>query len=130
MIYLVIHGQLLEEWDKFMGDKFAKPDADNNRSLDCLMAEDEDLSDEELTTCLEALRSGQATGWDNSRGILCINGSINITLPDLSHRVAERSHPRGAGTGYVYYAAQEGERGKTTVTIVLYVYCATRTSCC
>ena len=51
---LVTHGQLLEEWEKFLGDKFAKPDTDNNRSLECLVAEDEDLSDEELTTCLEA----------------------------------------------------------------------------
>ena len=53
------------EWEKFLGDKFAKPDADKNRTLESLVAEDEDLSDEELTTCLEVLRSGKATGWDN-----------------------------------------------------------------
>ena len=49
---LVALGQLLEECEKFLGDKFAKPEADNNRSMECLVAENEDLSDEELTTCL------------------------------------------------------------------------------
>ena len=62
---LVTNGQLLEEWENFLGDKFAKPDADNARSLESLVAEDDALSDDELTACLKALRSGKAAGWDN-----------------------------------------------------------------
>ena len=62
---LVTQDQLLDEWAKFLGAKFASPDADKNRSLECLTAEDDELGDEELHKCLEALRFGKAPGCDN-----------------------------------------------------------------
>ena len=62
---LVTQDQLLDEWSKFLGAKFASPDADKNRSLECLTAEDDELGDEELHKCLEALRFGKAPGCDN-----------------------------------------------------------------
>ena len=57
---LVTQDQLLDEWSKFLGAKFASPDADKNRSLECLTAEDDELGDKQLHKCLEALRFGKA----------------------------------------------------------------------
>ena len=48
-----------------MGAKFASPDADKNRSLECLTAEYDELSDDELRMCLDALRIGKAPGCDD-----------------------------------------------------------------
>ena len=48
-----------------MGLEFASPDADRNKSLERLTAEHDELSDAELSTCLNALRSGKAPGCDN-----------------------------------------------------------------
>ena len=62
---LVTQDQLLGEWSKFLGAKFASPDADTNRSLQCLTAEDDELRDEELRMCHEALGFGKAPGGDN-----------------------------------------------------------------
>ena len=62
---LVTQDQLLDEWSKFLGAKFASPDADKNRSLECVTAEDDELGDEELHKCLEALRCGKAPGCDS-----------------------------------------------------------------
>ena len=58
---LVTQHQLLDEWSKFLGAKFASPDTDKNRSLECLTAEDDELGDEELHKCLEALRCGKGS---------------------------------------------------------------------
>ena len=57
---LVSHDQLMEAWAKFLGTKFASPDADKNRSLECLTAEDDEIGDEELYKCIEALRCSKA----------------------------------------------------------------------
>ena len=62
---LVTQGRLLEEWSTFLGAKFASPDADKNRSLECLTAEYDELSDDELRMCLDALRIGKAPGCDD-----------------------------------------------------------------
>ena len=62
---LVTQGRLLEEWSTFLGAKFASPDADKNRSLECLTAEYDELSDDELRLCLDALRIGKAPGCDD-----------------------------------------------------------------
>ena len=57
--------QLLSEWEKFLGTKFQRPAADAHQNLESLPAEDDVLDDGELRVCIEALRSGKATGWDN-----------------------------------------------------------------
>ena len=49
----------------FLGAKFANPEADVNRSLECLTAEYATLSDDELKLCLNAFRIGKLPGWDN-----------------------------------------------------------------
>ena len=75
---LVIQDQLLNEWSKFLGAKFASPDADKNRSLECLTAGDDELGDEELHTCLEALRFGKAPGCDDVP-VEAYRGSVEAT---------------------------------------------------
>ena len=75
---LVTQDQLLDEWSKFLGAKFASPDADKNRSLECLTTEDDELGDEEVNKCLEALRSGKAPGCDNVTVEAC-RGSVEAT---------------------------------------------------
>ena len=62
---LVTQGRLLEWWSTFLGAKFASPDADKNRSLECLTAEYDELSDDELRMCMDALRIGKAPGYDD-----------------------------------------------------------------
>ena len=64
---LVTQDQLLDEWSKFLGAKFVSPDADKNRSLECVTADDDELGDEELHKCLEALRCGKSPGCDRRR---------------------------------------------------------------
>ena len=48
---LVSQDQLPDDWVKFLGVKSASPDADRNRLLACLTAEEDELDDEELHTC-------------------------------------------------------------------------------
>ena len=36
--YDIDYNETMDEWAKFLGAKFASPDADNNRSLECLTA--------------------------------------------------------------------------------------------
>ena len=57
--------QLLNEWKKFLGEKFQRPTADTDRSLENLVAEEDVLGYDELGVCHKALRSGKATGCDN-----------------------------------------------------------------
>ena len=45
---LVTQDRHLDEWSKFLGAKFVSPDADKNRSLEYVTAEDDELGDEEL----------------------------------------------------------------------------------
>ena len=75
---LVTQDQLLDEWSKFLGAKFASPDADKSRSLKCLPAEDDELGDEELHTSLEALRCDKAPGCDNVP-VEAYRGSVEAT---------------------------------------------------
>ena len=75
---LVTQDQLLGDCSKFLGAKFASPDAHNNRSLECLIAEDDELGDEELHNCLEALRFGKAPGCDNVP-VEAYRGSVEAT---------------------------------------------------
>ena len=75
---LVTQDQLLDEWSKFFGAKFASPDADKNRSLERVTAEDDELGDEELHKCLEALRCGKAPGCD-SVPVEAYRGSVEAT---------------------------------------------------
>ena len=75
---LVTLDQLLNEWSKFLGAKFASPDADKNRSLECVIAEDDKLGDEELHKCLEALRCGKSPGCD-SVPVEAYCGSVEAT---------------------------------------------------
>ena len=75
---LVTQDQLLDEWSKFRGAKFSSPDVYKNRSLECLTAEDDELGDEELHKCLEALRCGKATGCDNVP-VEAYRGSVEAT---------------------------------------------------
>ena len=75
---LFTHDQLLDEWSKFLGAKFASPDADKNRSLECVTAEDDELGDEELHKCIEALRCGKAPGCD-SVPVEAYRGSVEAT---------------------------------------------------
>ena len=75
---LVTQDQLLDEWSKFLGAKFASPDADQNRSLECSTAEDDELADEELHKSIEALRCGKAPGCD-SVPVEAYRGSVKAT---------------------------------------------------
>ena len=75
---LVTQDQLLDEWSKFLGAKFASPDVDNNRSLECVTAEDDELGDDELHKCPEALRCGKAPGCD-SVPVEAYCGSVEAT---------------------------------------------------
>ena len=70
--------QLLDEWSKFLRAKFASPEADKNRSLESLIAEDDELSDEELHKCLVALRCGKAPGCD-CVSVEAYRGSVEAT---------------------------------------------------
>ena len=93
---LVTQDQLLDEWSKFLGAKFASPDADKNMSLECLTAEDDELGDEELHKCLEALRFGKAPGCDNvrwrhivgrwRRRRKCSASAVSCSTPNVSRR--------------------------------------------
>ena len=80
---LVTQGRLLEEWSTFLGAKFASPDADKNRSLECLTAEYDELSDDELRMCLDALRIGKAPGCDDVP-IVSHNPSTQLALAQLN----------------------------------------------
>ena len=56
---------LLGEWKTFLGSKFKRPASDENRNIESTAAQEDSLSENELTDCLLALHSGKATGWDN-----------------------------------------------------------------
>ena len=56
---------LLGEWKTFLGSKFKPPASDENRNIESTAAQEDSLSENELTDCLLALHSGKATGWDN-----------------------------------------------------------------
>ena len=56
---------LLGEWKTFLGSKFKRPASDGNRNIESTAAQEDSISENELTDCLLALRSGKATGWDN-----------------------------------------------------------------
>ena len=75
---LVTQDQLLGELSKFLGAKFASPDADKSRSLGCVTSEEDELGDEELRMCLEALRCGKAPGCDNVP-VEAYRGSVEAT---------------------------------------------------
>ena len=75
---LVTQDQLLAEWSKFLGAKFASPDADRNRPLEHLTAEDDELGDDELRKCLQALRCGKAAGCDGVP-VEAYRGSVEAT---------------------------------------------------
>ena len=75
---LVTQDQLLDEWSKFLRAKFASPEADKNSSLECLIAEDDELSDEELHKCIEALLCGKAPGCE-SVPVDAYRGSVEAT---------------------------------------------------
>ena len=70
--------QLLSEWENFLGAKFQRPSADANRNLENLVAEEDVLGYDELGACLNALRSGKATGCDNVP-IEAYRGSVHAT---------------------------------------------------
>ena len=75
---LVSQDQLLGEWSKFLSAKFESPDADKNMSLECVTAEDDELGDEELHKCPEALRCDKAPGCD-SVPVEAYRGSVEAT---------------------------------------------------
>ena len=64
---IVLTTHLLGEWKTFLGSKFRRPTSDGNRNIESTAAQDDALSENELTDCLLALRSGKATGWGNTR---------------------------------------------------------------
>ena len=68
---LVTKDTLLDEWSKFLGAKLASPDANKNRSLECVTAEDDGIGD-------EALRCGKAPGCD-SVPVEVYRGSMEAT---------------------------------------------------
>ena len=71
--------QLLSEWVKFLGTKCQRPAADAHQNhLESLPAEDDVLHDDRLRVCLKALRSGNATGWDNVP-VEAYRGSVEAT---------------------------------------------------
>ena len=110
---IVTQDQLLDEWSKFLGAKFASPDVYKNRSLECLTAEDDELGDEELHKCLDALRCGKAPGCDNVPAE-AYRGSVEATKelfricrlmwhteripPELERGMLVMLHKKGSGT--------------------------------
>ena len=106
--------QLLDEWSKFLGAKFASPDADKYRSLECLTAEDDEFGDEELHKCLEALRCGKAPGCDNVP-VEAYRGSVEATkdtVPHLPRHVVHRTYPAGPRAWHVCNASQGWATGQ------------------
>ena len=69
---------LLSEWEKFLGAKFQRPAADADRNLENSASAEDALSEDELRICLNALRSGKATGWDNVP-VEAYRGSMHAT---------------------------------------------------
>ena len=57
--------RLLGEWKTFLGSMFKRPASDENRNIESTAAQEDSLSENELTDCLLALHSGKATAWDN-----------------------------------------------------------------
>jgi hypothetical protein len=56
--------ELLESWNKFLAQKFAKPDSDNNQPIEQTVAPEDRLSELELEEALKSLKTGKAPGWD------------------------------------------------------------------
>ena len=61
-------------------------------------AEGDELGDEELHKCLEALRCGKSPGCDNVpvEAYRVVGGGDEATVPHLPPHVAHRTHPAGA----------------------------------
>ena len=55
---------LLSAWNEFLSQKFASPDADNDRPREHTVSPHDTLSDQELEEALASLKSGKAPGID------------------------------------------------------------------
>jgi hypothetical protein len=61
---ITLEKELLESWNKFLAQKFAQPDSDNNQPIEQTVAPEDRLSELELEEALKSLKTGKAPGWD------------------------------------------------------------------
>ena len=82
--------------------------SDENRDLESTAAQEDSLSENELTDCLLALRSGKATGWDNIpieayRGSSGARNELFRIWTDVDYGAG----PRRPGERHIHNALQE-----------------------